>query len=122
MCAINNALDACSAQKEPQVVISGTCKDSSALLCIRDNGTGMDFITQHLAFIRGLTTKRHGQGIGLYFVQEVIEHIHQGKVQLESTPGSGTVMTWHLPLAIGTQTLELSRSSVRNAPAPFATA
>lgn len=70
-----------------------------AFVRVTDNGCGMsaDFITNDL-FKPFITTKNHGFGIGLYQCRQIAE-AHQGKIEVTSLPGKGSVFTLYLPLA-----------------------
>lgn len=59
-------------------------------LTVSDNGCGMsqEFIAQRL-FQPFQTTKRQGLGIGLFQSKMIVE-AHQGRIEVESTPGQGT--------------------------------
>ncbi|MBL7684933.1 MAG: HAMP domain-containing histidine kinase [Deltaproteobacteria bacterium] len=65
---------------------------------MEDTGTGI--APEHLSHIFDLnfTTKgNQGNGIGLYMVKQIIENIHQGTIEVQSTPGSGTTFRITLP-------------------------
>lgn len=73
-----------------------------ALLSIRDEGIGMDarqLKSIFKKFYRVPTGNVHnvkGFGLGLHFVKTVI-NAHRGKVDVQSSPGKGTVFTLQLP-------------------------
>ncbi|MGM0834187.1 MAG: sensor histidine kinase [Pseudomonadota bacterium] len=101
---IDNALDALRDTPSPQLVITITQDmigdDIPCLqLCINDNGTGMDSITQAHIFDAFFTTKPPGQGRGLGLVTiEMCAFQHDGDVRIISALGSGTEVTLRLPL------------------------
>ena len=68
------------------------------VLSVEDSGSGMDARTRERAFDDFFTTKTAGSGLGLAFVQRVVE-AHGGGVSLESTLGRGTVVSVRLPVA-----------------------
>jgi len=70
-------------------------------VCIQvsDNGSGMteDFMKNQL-FRPFRTTKEAGLGIGLYQSRQIVE-AHDGKIEVRSDIGKGTVFTIYLPVA-----------------------
>lgn len=73
-------------------------RDGRALLKVRDTGTGIP--PEQLARIFDLyfTTKAGGSGIGLSMVFRTVQ-LHNGDIDVESTPGTGTTFTIALPRA-----------------------
>jgi signal transduction histidine kinase len=67
-------------------------------LTVRDTGEGI--APEHLARIFDLyfTTKDEGSGIGLSMVYRTV-HLHDGSIEVESTPGRGTTFRLVLPQA-----------------------
>jgi signal transduction histidine kinase len=94
---VQNALDA---SNETGTVLVETRKEGNCV-CIRvsDNGTGMteDFMKNQL-FRPFRTTKQAGLGIGLYQSRQIVE-AHDGKIEVRSNIGKGTVFTIYLPIA-----------------------
>jgi len=76
-------------------------------IAIRDTGEGMDTLVRSKATDPFFTTRPTGTGLGLAIVHRLV-HSHGGKVQIESTYGSGTTVTILLPL----------RSTIRSARPP----
>jgi len=80
-----------------------TLRDSSVVMSVSDSGVGI--AAEDLPFIWGRfykadkarTRESGGTGIGLAIAREIIEH-HHAQVQVESTPGEGTVFTLHFPI------------------------
>lgn len=69
-------------------------------IAIRDTGEGMDTLVRSKATDPFFTTRPTGTGLGLAIVHRLV-HSHGGKVQIESTYGSGTTVTIILPLRSG---------------------
>jgi putative PEP-CTERM system histidine kinase len=94
---IQNALDA---SNEMGTVLVETRKEGNCV-CIQvsDKGTGMteDFMKNQL-FRPFRTTKQAGLGIGLYQSRQIVE-AHDGKIEVRSNIGKGTVFTIYLPIA-----------------------
>ncbi|MEP7119592.1 MAG: ATP-binding protein [Byssovorax sp.] len=67
------------------------------LIRIADTGAGMNARTRERVFDDFYTTKATGSGLGLPFVQRVIE-AHGGDVTLTSEVGRGSVVTLRLPV------------------------
>jgi two-component system, sporulation sensor kinase E len=78
---------ACEAARDRRVAIS-----------FSDTGIGIK--PEHLSRIFDLyfTTKQQGSGIGLSMVYRTIQ-MHDGEIEVESTPGIGTTFRMFLPQA-----------------------
>lgn len=96
---VQNALDA--TEDDGKVELRVRMDGSFALLEITDNGPGMtvEFIRDTL-FRPFNTTKQSGYGIGAYQARELIRRMG-GRMDVASTPGTGTQFRISLPLAIG---------------------
>lgn len=87
-----------------EITVKLSLKDDEAMLVVQDTGIGID--SAHLPFIfnrfyqvdDSYTRKTQGTGIGLALVKELVE-LHQGKINVESKPGDGTVFTILLPVS-----------------------
>ncbi len=94
---VQNALEASS---EKGTVLVETYKENGSV-CIRvsDTGIGMteDYLKNHL-FRPFRTTKETGLGIGLYQCRQIVE-AHDGKIDVKSEIGKGTVFMIYLPVA-----------------------
>ncbi|HEY3819465.1 MAG TPA: ATP-binding protein [Polyangiaceae bacterium] len=75
---------------------SGAEGRENVTLSVADTGSGMDARIRERAFDDFFTTKARGSGLGLAFVQRVVE-AHGGSVSLESEVGRGTVVEVRLP-------------------------
>ena len=69
----------------------------SALVSIRDHGTGLPVETAHL-FEPFYTTKSQGLGMGLAICRSIVS-AHQGRLWAESHPEQGAVFHFEIPLA-----------------------
>ena len=71
-----------------------------ALITVRDTGNGIEKDVIERIFEPYYTTKKHGQGtgLGLSVVHGIIKS-HQGKIEIESTIGVGTVFYVYLPVS-----------------------
>src|SRR6266436_4902704 len=68
------------------------------VLEVSDTGSGMDEQTRKHCLEPFFSTKgRRGTGLGLAMVYGVIER-HEGKIEIESEPGHGTIMRLVLPI------------------------
>ena len=65
-------------------------------LTVTDTGMGMDEETRSRVLELFFTTKRHGSGLGLSTVHQIVEQ-HGGTVTLQSAPGRGTRVIIRLP-------------------------
>jgi signal transduction histidine kinase len=73
--------------------------NASAVLEIKDTGTGIPASDLQRIFIPFFTTKAAGHGIGLALTHRVITE-HGGSLTAANAPGAGAVFTVRLPLAI----------------------
>jgi signal transduction histidine kinase len=76
-----------------------TTPDLQVRLCFRDSGIGISNEVLERVFEPFYSTKgERGTGLGLAICKQILDH-HQGRIQLESTPGLGTTVTIQLPQA-----------------------
>ena len=70
------------------------------LICITDNGVGMDEATQARIFDPFFTTKTFGQGsgLGLSTAYGIIRQ-HEGNINVYSEPGRGTLFKIYMPIS-----------------------
>jgi signal transduction histidine kinase len=90
-----NASDAMEGvvERKPAIQVSTRERDGEVVLSVADNGQGMDAAVLARAFEQSFTTKPSGlgRGIGLYLCKALVEETN-GRIELESTPGTGTVV------------------------------
>jgi len=68
------------------------------LLQVQDSGCGIEPEQLQHIFDPFFTTKPEGTGLGLAMVRSTVQS-HHGHIMVESTPGKGTAMQIHLPVA-----------------------
>jgi signal transduction histidine kinase/HAMP domain-containing protein len=97
---LNLAINACQAMSAGGTLrLTGSAQSGRRIaLTVEDTGTGIS--PEHLARIFDLyfTTKPGGSGIGLSMVFRTVQ-LHDGEIEVQSTPGTGTVFRLLLPRA-----------------------
>ena len=97
---LNLAINACQAMPNGGSLrlACGTAARNRVEILIEDTGVGIP--PEHLGRIFDLyfTTKDHGTGIGLSMVYRIVQ-MHDGEVEVQSTPGRGTTFRILLPRA-----------------------
>lgn len=99
---IDNAQKYLDPARPGEIVISGKTVNGWSAYAVADNGIGIP--AEHHAHIfqvfHRLNSKQEGgQGLGLAIVRRIIDR-HQGKIEVESTPGEGTTFRVYFPRAI----------------------
>ena len=83
------------------VTVTGAVEDGNAVVSVRDHGIGIpadDLPKLFEPYFRaGNASGFSGSGVGLYIVQTFVA-LHGGRVTVDSTLGSGSVFTVHLPV------------------------
>jgi signal transduction histidine kinase len=95
---VKNAIQAIPDQQEiKSVVVAIRRNENNVLICVSDNGTGIE--PQHTAriFEPKFTTKTSGMGLGLGIIKNIIEN-YKGTITFETEIGKGTTFTVALPL------------------------
>jgi signal transduction histidine kinase len=90
----------------------GGCPGDYVQIEVLDTGKGLSADLVDRAFEVGFTTSEDGSGLGLAIVRKIVAD-HGGLITLQSTPGVGTSVTIHLPIAGPVPALE--RASVEGA-------
>ena len=98
---VENAVKFMGRQPEPKVTIgSRRGANGQPVFFVQDNGVGIEPQYQERVFglFNKLDTTTEGTGIGLALVKRIIE-VHNGRIWLESQPGSGSTFYFTLPIA-----------------------
>ena len=99
---LNLAINACQAMPQGGSLrlVAGPAARQRVEIRIEDTGVGI--APEHLSRIFDLyfTTKERGTGIGLSMVYRIIQ-MHDGEIEVQSTPGRGTTFRVVLPRASG---------------------
>jgi signal transduction histidine kinase len=100
---LNLAINACQAMPSGGSLRLMGASVSRGRVEVRVQDTGVGIAPEHLSKIFNLyfTTKERGTGIGLSMVYRIIQ-MHDGEVEVQSTPGRGTTFRVLLPRASGT--------------------
>jgi signal transduction histidine kinase len=93
---IKNSIDAIRGKGQITIELSW---DKTALISIRDSGSGIPKKLQAKVFEAGVTTKKRGWGLGLALAKRIIAQYHGGKLRLISSSTSGTCFEIQLPIA-----------------------
>ena len=99
---IVNATQAIEEQQRPtpgRICITTRATDAGVQCTIADDGPGIAKANVEKIFDPFFTTKEPGQGtgLGLSVSHDIIVTKHKGQLQVESTPGKGTIFTIDLP-------------------------
>jgi signal transduction histidine kinase len=97
---LNLAINACQAMPNGGTLRLTAAPASGHRVEVQIEDTGVGIPPAHLGRIFDLyfTTKDHGTGIGLSMVYRIIQ-MHDGEIEVQSTPGRGTTFTLLLPRA-----------------------
>ena len=68
------------------------------VILYKDNGKGISRQNRNKIFRPGMTTKKHGWGLGLTLVKRIIEAYHHGQIRLIETSSQGTAFEIVLPV------------------------
>ena len=96
---ISNAIKYSDPNKEVSFIrIAIHIEPNKASITFNDNGIGIedDYIQKVFDMFFRATTKNEGAGLGLYIVKEAVEKL-EGKIDLESKSGKGTLFKIELP-------------------------
>lgn len=91
---LENAIEELSQKEEdPREIHLGIyCRtDCNVILC-EDTGRGIDPAIRDTIFVKGVSSKGSGRGIGLYAIHELVER-YRGTIEIESEKDEGTEIT-----------------------------
>ncbi|RMH18555.1 MAG: GHKL domain-containing protein [Acidobacteria bacterium] len=92
-----NALQATERlDRRPRVLLIARRQGSSVVLEVKDNGAGMSQETKDRMFDIFFSTRKGGTGLGLAIVERIARN-HDGKLEVDSSPGQGTTVRLILP-------------------------
>jgi two-component system NtrC family sensor kinase len=97
---LNLLINACEAMEEggTLTIRSDFHPDTNTvMMSVRDTGTGIEEKDLARIFDPFFSTKKKGTGLGLSVVNGIVTR-HNGKVEIDSTPGKGTEFRVILPL------------------------
>ena len=96
----NLTLNACQAMPTGGTLRVSCAAKPGQRVQIRVEDSGAGIAPEHLnkVFELYFTTKDHGTGIGLSMVYRIVQ-LHDGEIDVQSTPGHGTTFTVSLPIA-----------------------
>lgn len=97
---LDNGLEAMADVYEKKMTVAITLDDDFILIMIKDSGEGIDSSLMNQVFSRDFSTKGHGRGIGLFLVLLTVDSLG-GTLEMDSTPGKGTMVTVEFPLHTG---------------------
>lgn len=87
----------------PKISITAERTGNTCIISVQDNGIGIekkhhkDIFRKFYRVPTGNVHNVKGFGIGLNFAKKVVD-AHQGKIEVESTPGIGSTFSIHMPL------------------------
>jgi len=96
---ISNAIKYKDPSKEnPVVTVDIKCSKDNAIICIKDNGIGIDTKDKEKIFemFYRATKASQGSGLGLYIVKETLDKLN-GTIEVESELGNGARFIVNLP-------------------------
>jgi signal transduction histidine kinase len=90
---ILNSVEACKEIKNPRIILSAQKNiGGNSIIKVADNGKGISEEIIDDIFVPFFSTKKSGSGIGLSLCKQIIL-LHNGKIQVTSAEGKGTVIS-----------------------------
>lgn len=96
---IKNATQAIPEDKAGIIELSLLVEGATAVVKVKDNGTGIPPEVMDKIFVPNFSTKTEGMGLGLAMVKNIVESF-DGAIRFETVQGEGTVFSISLPLAV----------------------
>lgn len=84
--------------RKPRLVLRARSEDRQVALEVEDNGSGLDEESRQKMFEVFFSTRKGGTGLGLPIVQRIARS-HDGRLEVESEVGCGTLVRLWLPAA-----------------------
>ena len=106
---LTNAYEAMSGEgqvtiaAQPWRLEDGADGREAVLIEVADNGPGMEREVASRVFEPFYTTKSQGSGLGLAIVRKIVD-AHDGKIDMKTSPGTGTAIRVTLPVSSDTST------------------
>jgi nitrogen fixation/metabolism regulation signal transduction histidine kinase len=94
---IKNATQAIPDHRRGNIVVSLHQRDQTAIIKVKDNGTGISEDKWNKVFVPNFTTKNSGTGLGLAISKNIIESV-DGKIHFDSIVDVGTEFYVELPI------------------------
>ncbi|MCA9667668.1 MAG: tetratricopeptide repeat protein, partial [Myxococcales bacterium] len=88
-----------SAAPPLRVTTMVNASETAVQIIVEDRGPGIPPADLRRIFAPGYTTKRDGSGLGLAIAERVVRS-HDGQLQIDSAPGSGTRVRISLPVGL----------------------
>ena len=99
-----NAAEALEQVEKPQIHVFVEDRESLVRLVVSDNGCGMTAAQRKHLFKPFNTSKAHGNGLGLVITRKLLAQMN-ADIEIESSPGNGTLAIISLPGRIDTKEL-----------------
>ena len=96
---VENAFDAVKNSAHKEVELHMYCDEGMLYIHVSDTGEGILPEINDNLFKKGVSSKGHSRGFGLYLVQCSLEQL-QGHIEFETRPGEGTVFTVQVPYEV----------------------
>ena len=94
---IKNATQAIPDHRRGNIIVSLTKREQTAVIMVKDNGTGIPEDKWNKVFVPNFTTKNSGTGLGLAISKNIIESVN-GKIFFETELDEGTEFFVELPI------------------------
>ena len=94
---IKNATQAIPDHRRGNIEVSLLQREQTAIIRVKDNGTGISEDKWNKVFVPNFTTKNSGTGLGLAISKNIIESV-DGKIHFDSIVDVGTEFFVELPI------------------------